>query len=118
MTLRLPHRGWLRRLLGAFLCWRRLLLLLLLRLHGGVVDVPDEEALEDHGDENDDEDGEENWLVIEDCDGLGRRTNAGKPVELAHVWSLMLDAAFLRARAVVSDKCSSRPEAGLDQERK
>lgn len=80
------------------------------------MDVPDEKALEDHGDEDDDEDGEENWLIIEDCDGLGRRTNAGKPVELTHFWSLVI--ALLRVSAGIEGRCWSRLKAEFDQAKK
>lgn len=55
------------------------------------MDVPDEDALEDDSDENDEKDGEEDGLVVEDGDGFWRGANAGEPIELTHfdyVWWL------------------------------
>ena len=61
-----------------------ILLDLLLRLHGGVVDIPDQNALEDDGDQHNEEDGEEYWLVVEDRDGLLCCSYGTEPVELTH----------------------------------
>lgn len=63
-----------------------LLLLLLLGLHGGDVDVPYEEALEDQHDEGADERVEDVGLVVERRDGLGRGADLGQEGELARHW--------------------------------
>lgn len=62
-----------------------LLLLFLLGLHCGEVDVPDEDDLKNDGDEDDEQNGEENGLIVEDGDGLRGRPNTAKPVELTHL---------------------------------
>lgn len=69
-----------------------LLLLLLLGLHRGEVDVPDEDAFENEDEEHDDEDGEQVWLVVEGSDGLRRRADLAKPIELTHCPLLLLNS--------------------------
>lgn len=71
---------------GSLLVLLVLLGLALLGLHGGVVDIPDEDGLEDNGDEDDEEDGEEDGLVVEDSDSLVGGSDGGEPVELTHFW--------------------------------
>lgn len=81
MVVSFLPRGSLR---GSLLVLLILLGLALLRLHGGVVDIPDEDALEDNGDEDDKEDGEEDRLIVEDSDSLVSGADGGEPVELTH----------------------------------
>lgn len=66
----------------------RLLLLLLFGLQCRKVDVPEKHSLEDDGDKNDQEDGEENGLVIQNRDSLRRRANRSEPIELTHCCGL------------------------------
>lgn len=68
-----------------------LLLLLLLGLHCGEVNVPDEDAFEDKDQEHDDEDGEQVWLVVKGSNGLRRGADLAEPIELTHGRSLLLD---------------------------
>jgi len=48
------------------------------------VDIPERHALQDDGDQDDEEDGEEDGLVVEHPDGLGCGADAAEPVELPH----------------------------------
>ena len=48
------------------------------------MDVPEQDAVEDDGDEDDEKDGEEDGLVVEHADGLGGGADFGEPVELPH----------------------------------
>lgn len=66
----------------------RLFLLLLLGLQCRKVDVPEKHSLEDDGDEDDQENGEENGLVVQNRDSLRRRANRSEPVELTHYCGL------------------------------
>ncbi|KAK1987857.1 hypothetical protein LZ30DRAFT_116154 [Colletotrichum cereale] len=63
----------------------RLLLLLLFGLQGRKVNVPEEDALQNDAQKDDQEDGEEHGLIIQDGDGLGRGANGSEPVELTHL---------------------------------
>ena len=47
------------------------------------MDVPHEADFGNEGNQNDDQNGEELRLVIQDGDGLGRSADAGEPIELA-----------------------------------
>ena len=58
---------------------------LLLWLHGGEVDIPDEHNLENDGDKNNNEDGEQDRLIVEYGDGLWCGADATEPVELTHL---------------------------------
>lgn len=49
------------------------------------MNIPDEQALQDDGEQHDDEDGEQHGLVVEDVDGLGGGPDLGEPAELAAV---------------------------------
>lgn len=48
------------------------------------MDVPEEDALQDEDDKDDDENGEQVGLVVQDTDGLRRGADAAEPVELTH----------------------------------
>lgn len=80
---------------GSLLVLLVLLGLALLGLHGGVVDIPNEDTLEDNGDEDDEEDGEEDRLIVEDSDSLVRGADGGEPVELTH-WGCCVVVAAIR----------------------
>jgi hypothetical protein len=80
--------GWL----GGALCV--LLLLGLLGLEGGVVDVPQQGALESEADDDENQDGEELGLVVEDGDGLVGGADALEPVELTHGGGLEVCVCF------------------------
>ncbi|KAK2001278.1 hypothetical protein LX36DRAFT_361817 [Colletotrichum falcatum] len=63
----------------------RLLLLLLFGFQSRKVNVPEENALEDDGEKDNQEDGEKNGLIVQDGDGLGRGANGSEPVKLTHL---------------------------------
>ncbi|KAK2018938.1 hypothetical protein LZ32DRAFT_296130 [Colletotrichum eremochloae] len=63
----------------------RLLLLLLFGFQSRKVNVPEENAFKDDGEKDNQEDGEQNGLIVQDSDGLGRGANRSEPVELAHL---------------------------------
>ncbi|WDK09860.1 hypothetical protein CGRA01v4_01138 [Colletotrichum graminicola] len=63
----------------------RLLLLLLFGFQGRKVNVPEQDALKDDGEKGNQEDGEENGLIVQYGDGLGRGANGSEPVELTHL---------------------------------
>lgn len=48
------------------------------------MDVPEEDALQDEDDKDDDENGEQVGLVVQDTDGLRRGADTAEPVELTH----------------------------------
>lgn len=48
------------------------------------MNIPDEDTLQNEDNEDDDQNGEEVWLIIEDGNGLRSGADGTKPVELAH----------------------------------
>lgn len=70
--------------LGTTLALAIILLLLLLGLEGSVVNEPQQEALGDEADENEDEGGEQLGLVIESSDGSIGGTDLLHPREIGH----------------------------------
>lgn len=48
------------------------------------MDIPEEDALQDEDDKDDDENGEQVGLVVQDTDGLRRGADGAEPLELTH----------------------------------
>lgn len=73
-----------------------ILLYFLLGLQGRVVNVPHQYALQDDGDQHNEENGEEDGLVIEDGDGLWCSADLAEPVELTHLSGVVIQGREMR----------------------
>lgn len=103
MTLPPPCLYYPYLFLAALAALLRVPLLLLFGLQRREVNVPEQNDLEDNSDEHDQQDREQNRLVVQDSDGLGRGANGAEPVELTHFgdhWSvpMILDFGLLSGK--------------------
>lgn len=66
------------------------------------MDIPDQKALKRNGQQNDDQNGEEDGLVVKHGYCLGRCADGAKPVELAHIWFYAEGLVFVKSMCVTS----------------